>query len=112
MISIYSLEAEFHFNRDLQCITKFFSKFGVKMDNLPKFTEIKCSERLDLVTRASGCDRSNYLLAETKEMFSNHQQSAGESANKCSREDMERLVHLFDDCSLENGEIDNLEEMT
>lgn len=55
MVSISHLNAEYYFDRDVQCIRDFFRRrFDFETENYPKFAEIKRVYSLDNDVRASG----------------------------------------------------------
>jgi len=55
MVSISHLNAEYYFNRDVQCIRTFFRRrFNFETDLYPKFVDIKRLHSLDNDVRASG----------------------------------------------------------
>jgi RIO kinase 2 len=55
MVSIDHPNAEFYFNRDVQCVRTFFQrKFHFDSQEWPKFNDIRRRKNLDLDLEASG----------------------------------------------------------
>ncbi|EGD72953.1 atypical/RIO/RIO2 protein kinase [Salpingoeca rosetta] len=62
MISIEHENAEFYFDRDVQCIRTFFAKrFAFEAQEWPAFADVKRGEALDIETAASGFMRELQL---------------------------------------------------
>ncbi|PIO76666.1 hypothetical protein TELCIR_01262 [Teladorsagia circumcincta] len=55
MVSIDHMNAEFYFNRDVECVRTFFKrKFDYDSDDYPKFSDITRKYNLDVELEASG----------------------------------------------------------
>ncbi|KAK6049453.1 hypothetical protein COOONC_13042 [Cooperia oncophora] len=55
MVSIDHMNAEFYFNRDVECVRTFFKrKFDYDCDEYPKFSDIERKYNLDVELEASG----------------------------------------------------------
>lgn len=62
MVSIDHENAEFYFNRDVQCVRDFFKrKFDFICDEYPKFEEIQRKHNLDVEVSASGFTKQMQL---------------------------------------------------
>ena len=62
MISIDHPNAEYYFNRDVQCIRDFFRrKYNFDCDDFPKFEEVERKHNLDVELEASGFTKQMQL---------------------------------------------------
>jgi RIO kinase 2 len=86
MVSTSHLNAEYYFDRDVQCIRDFFKRrFNFEADSYPNFKDIKKSNSLDVEVNASGFSKEIQELNEIfDEMNEDGQEAAQHSENDSS----------------------------
>jgi RIO kinase 2 len=93
MVSIDHPNADFYFNRDVQCVRDFFKrKFAFDCDNFPKFDEIERKHKLDVEVSASGFTKQMQLdlnQAYDKGQFEAHLEEEDTESEEDEEDDAE-----------------------
>uniref|UniRef100_A0AC34R215 Non-specific serine/threonine protein kinase n=1 Tax=Panagrolaimus sp. JU765 TaxID=591449 RepID=A0AC34R215_9BILA len=111
MVSIDHPNAEFYFDRDVQCVRDFFRrKFGFDSEDYPRFDEVERKHNLDIELEASGFTKEMQLdlnQAYDKGDFEAHEddQSDDESEDEEGEEEVEN-----DDQEYDQKELDDIKE--
>jgi len=99
MVSISHLNAEYYFDRDVQCVRDFFRRrFNFETDVYPKFSDIKRLHSLDNDVRASGFSK------ELEKQFEEVSETIG------LRQDVENANYSIEEEDEEEEEDDDEEE--
>ena len=122
MVSIEHPNAEYYFNRDVDCVRRFFKKrFRFESDEYPMFEDVikeagREDPRLDAITKASGYQKGLDELASVCARLTQHLEStrlaSGEEKGECDDDDDENASDETTDSGTESsgGESDDERE--
>lgn len=100
MVSTSHLNAEFYFDRDVQCVRDFFKRrFNFESELYPKFSDLKRISSLDVAVNASGFSKEIKELDDVMDELNLHDRTEVDAQNESKDEDEES--------GSENGDVDD-----
>ncbi|KAK3750568.1 hypothetical protein QZH41_009810, partial [Actinostola sp. cb2023] len=114
MVSTSHLNAQWYFDRDVQCIRDFFlRRFNFESENYPKFSDVVRSRSLDVEIAASGFTKEmEQSLEEESTVHSTKQNGGAADLGKMRKQNMEENEELDDDENSSSMDEDVAEETT